>query len=102
MSITTEIAQYNKTFRNYCKERNEQSKIAERALVLLDEMKQADEPNLLKWLSGEGKTLMLQENLRKTSYCGNKGDNSENTLSDFNAFTLLDTVSMYNRRNWAL
>lgn len=102
MNFQTELAQYKKTLNNYCKDRKEQPEIAARANELLNEMEQANKPAMLSWLVGEGSTLLLMENLRKTSYCGNKGDNSENTLSDFNAFTLLDTVSIYNRRNWAL
>lgn len=102
MTLQTEIAQFNKTFKSFCKERNEDQKISLRALGLLDEMKQTNEPGLMDWLSGKGKTLLLQDNLRKTTYCGNKGDNVQSTLNDFNAFALLDTVSGYNRRNWTL
>jgi hypothetical protein len=102
MNLTTELAQYNKTFKTYCTERNERKEIAERALALIDEMKQSNEAGLMRWLKGEGKTLLLQENLRATTYCGNKGDNAPSTLDDFNAFALLDTVSGYNNRNWNL
>ncbi len=102
MILQTELAQYNRTLKNYCKERNERPEISERALGLLDEMKQTNEVGLMDWLSGKGKTLLLQENLRKTTYCGNKGDNTQTTLNDFNAFALLDTVSGYNKRNWSL
>jgi len=102
MTIQTELAQYNRTLKNYCKERNERPEISQRALGLLEEMKQTNEVGLMDWLTGKGKTLLLQENLRKTTYCGNKGDNAQSTLNDFNAFSLLDTVSGYNKRNWSL
>jgi len=100
MSIQIEISKFNKVFKTYSKDRNESS--IERALELLNEMKEKCEDGLLKWLLGEGKTLLLQENLRHTSYIGNKGDNAKGTLNDFNAFALLDTVSIYNRKTWYL
>lgn len=96
MSLETGISQFKRTLNTYCKERKEQPEITERALELLNEMKEKSESGLLGWLLGEGKTLLLQDNLRKTTYCGNTGDNAQNTLNDFNAFALLDTVSMYN------
>lgn len=102
MNLQIEIAQYNKTFKTYCKERNQRPEIAARALELLDEMKRTNESSLLSWLTGEGSTLLLLENLSKTSYFGGKHDNTPETLNDFNAFTLLDTVNLYNKRTWNL
>ena len=101
MNFQAELAQYKKTLNNYCKDRKEQPEIAARANELLNEMEQANKPSMLSWLVGEGSTLLLMENLRKTSYYGNK-DNSPRSLCDFNAFALLDTVSGYNKRNWTL
>lgn len=68
--------------------------ILERALELLEEIKKNDPMELEKWVK-EGKTLKLQELLRKTSYLGN--GNSPEQLRDFNAFSTIDTVGMHHR-----
>lgn len=102
MNLEVELAKYNKTFKAYCKERTERPEISKRALELLEEMKEKSTAGLMDWLCGKGMTLLLQENLRKTTYCGHKHDNSTECLNDFNAFALLDTVSGYNKRNWDL
>jgi len=102
MSFEIEMSKFKRTLDIYCKERKEGVKVVERASELLNEMKVKNKASLLSWLIGEGKTLLLQSNLRETTYCGNLGDNTTNTLNDFNAFALLDTVSIYNKRNWVL
>lgn len=55
---------------------------------------------LFQWFTGEGSTLKLQSILRKTSYQGSNSEksNSKEGLLDFNAFSLLDTVSMHNKQ----
>ncbi len=98
MIFEIELSKFKRTLSIYCKERNEEPKTVERALGLLNEMEEKNEASLLSWFLGEGKTLLLQANLRATTYCGNLHDNAENTLNDFNAFALLDTVSGYNKR----
>jgi len=95
------LAIYKKTFDDYCKKNERDQDVCGRALQLLTEITGGSEENsgdlklIHKWLTTGG-TLNLQELLRKTTYKGNKGDNSKETLVDFNAFALLDTVSHYN------
>jgi|SRR3972149_11244166 len=93
----SELTSFKVALEDYCKEREEDSQIHQRALELLDEMEAKKNDKLSEWLT-KGKTLLLQKLLRETTYKGNAGDNSKETLRDFNAFALLDTVS-HNKNN---
>jgi len=93
-----ELLSFKKALKNYSDERKENKEVHDRALELLDEVysKQEMREELYFWLLN-GKTLKLQELLRKTTYKGN--GNSPEQLRDFNAFALLDTVRGYYSEN---
>ena len=91
----SELQRFKNFLDEYCKKNNSRDEeVHQRAISLLDEMSKDEDLN--KWMM-HGKTLLLQELLRKTSYKGNSGSNSKEDLLDFNAFALLDTVGMYYR-----
>ena len=98
-NLETELSKYKSTFEDYCKERKADKTIHDRALELLDEIQSKTNHEIkdkfYAWLTKE-KTLTLQELLRHTTYKGN--GNTPEQLRDFNAFALLDTVSLYNKK----
>lgn len=104
-SLEDLLSKYMITFEDYCKRNKQDVEIKDRALSLLDEMLELSKTDkelsklLLKWLAGDGKTLILKEILEKTTYQGSNSDiiNSKEYLLDFNAFALLDTVNMHNK-----
>ena len=77
---------------NYCADNKDSADISKRALELLDEISTDSEFN--KWLT-QGKTLLLQDLLRKTTYKGN--GNAPEHLVDFNAFSAIDSAGMHFR-----
>jgi len=101
------LSKYMDTFEDYCKRKGVGEDLKDRALDLLREIKnKAENDNKLfdivcDWMIGEGSTLKLQAILREiTSYQGGNREiaNSPEQLLDFNAFALLDTVSMHNKQ----
>lgn len=106
ISLEDMLSKYMITFEDYCSRKNNDTEIKKRALSLLDEMMELSKSNkeisnmMFQWFTGEGSTLKLQAILRKTSYQGGNREiaNSPEQLLDFNAFALLDTVSMHNKQ----
>jgi hypothetical protein len=89
----TKLESFKVALNTYCEERNENKEVQSRAFQLLDEIQ--SKPEFNTWLT-QGSTLNLQELLRGTTYDGS--GNSPQSLRDFNAFSLLDTVSMYHEK----
>lgn len=110
ISLEDLLSKYMITFEDYCSRKNNDPEIKKRALSLLDEMMDLSKSDkeisnmLFQWFTGEGSTLKLQAILRKTSYQGSNPEksNSKEGLLDFNAFSLLDTVSMHSKQTGKL
>jgi len=88
---------FMETFNNYFAKNSDSVDIKNRALELIQELKDLNLREFLTWIE-HGKTLKLQEILRNTTYKGNGG--SPEHLLDFNAFAYLDTIGMYYREGY--
>lgn len=101
--IESALLKFKKTLEKYLNLRMVDDDLKNRSLELLNEIiEKSKEDNTVlqlfgKWLIGVGSTLVLQEILRHTSYKGN--GNTQEQLLDFNSFTTLDSVNMYNKNN---
>lgn len=91
------LKMFMETFYKYCEVKKQGDDVINRALELIEELKEADLRKFLDWIL-YGKTLVLMDLLRNTSYKGN--GNTPELLLDFNAFTLLDTIGMYYREGF--
>lgn len=107
-TVKDELRKYKSTFESYCNKEERDEDIKKRALEFLDEImvKAETDAEVLQlandWFTKES-TLVLQELFRKTigveKFREIWNGNSPEQLRDFNAFTLLDTVSSYNKKN---
>ena len=103
--IEKEIAKYKATFDDYCKKNERNPEIQAKASELLDEIiaNTKTDKGMAQlahdWFTGKGSTLLLRDELlAKTSFSKKHPSNSPEDLLNFNAFALLDTVSLYNKQ----
>ena len=95
------LSNYLFTFDKYCKDKNENPEVTARAREFIEYLRKNKSEELQQWLLGNtSSTTNLQAMLRTFPGWKGFGDNSKEGLLNFNAFSLLDTVSLYNKSSW--